>query len=396
MRFAVILRRVERKTMVVDDRTYKAVGVRWYGKGAFIREELGGLEISRKQQWIIKAGDVVYNKLFAWKGAFAVGDASIDGHIVSDKFPTYEINEELVDREYLMYYFQTPEIAQQAFLLSKGAAAISKLTLNPPQFWELTIPLPSLPAQRRIVERLQYISHATADIEALHSQSTMEADRIVSREIDRLVTDNRWPVLPLGELLSEPSRNGLSPRPSDAPPGSPILRISAATRRFDGLVDETDYKYLVEAGWSLATYALRGGDLLACRFNGNLRFVGKIALYAGESGVTQVYPDKLIRFRVDRVRVVPAFVQLAMSTQGARSTIETMAATTAGNIGIGAGQLKSVPIPVPPLPQQTQIVERVNALRTGARQVAALHSLAGIELQSLVPTSMNRAYGGRL
>jgi type I restriction enzyme, S subunit len=46
--------------------------VRWYGKGAFVRERLPGLEIARKQQWVIKAGDVVYNKLFAWKGAEAV------------------------------------------------------------------------------------------------------------------------------------------------------------------------------------------------------------------------------------------------------------------------------------------------------------------------------------
>ena len=140
--FDEVLKRVERKVILDDTTFYDCVGVRWYGLGAFVRERLSGMDIARKQQWIIKAGDIVYNKLFAWKGAFAIANGSVDGCIVSDKFPTYEADSAAIDPQFLRYYFRTAQLAQQAQDFSKGAAAISKLTLNPPQFWDLTIPHP--------------------------------------------------------------------------------------------------------------------------------------------------------------------------------------------------------------------------------------------------------------
>ena len=105
-RFADLFKRLERKFKVNDSEQYSCVGVRWYGMGAFVREKLLGMDISRKQQWIIRAGDIVYNKLFAWKGAFAIADESVDGCIVSDKFPTYQVNTDLVEPRWLGYYFR--------------------------------------------------------------------------------------------------------------------------------------------------------------------------------------------------------------------------------------------------------------------------------------------------
>jgi type I restriction enzyme, S subunit len=55
-RFDELLKRVERKIILDDTALYNCVGVHWYGLGAFVREQLLGLNISRKQQWIIKAG----------------------------------------------------------------------------------------------------------------------------------------------------------------------------------------------------------------------------------------------------------------------------------------------------------------------------------------------------
>src|SRR5260370_14666474 len=167
-RFNEFLGRIEGREITIDDsQNYNCVGVRWYGCGAFIRERPLGLDISRKQQWVIKNGDVVYNKLFAWKGAFAVADETVDGCIVSDKFPLYRINEEMVYPAYIRHFFRAPEIATQAGLLSNGAAALRKLPLDPPQFWDLTIPLPPIEEQRRIVERIERLSQEIRDAKCL-------------------------------------------------------------------------------------------------------------------------------------------------------------------------------------------------------------------------------------
>ncbi len=123
--FDKILWRVERRHSLDDAAEYQCVGLRLYGRGAYVRETRSGVAIKRKQQWIIKAGDVVYNKLFAWKGTFAIADDSVDGSIVSDKFPTYSLDLESTRPEFLSFWFRTPQLAHDAEKLSKGAAALA-------------------------------------------------------------------------------------------------------------------------------------------------------------------------------------------------------------------------------------------------------------------------------
>jgi type I restriction enzyme, S subunit len=362
-RFDEFLRRIERKVVLDDTTSYKCVGVRWYGMGAFVREQLLGIDITRKQQWIIKSGDIVYNKLFAWKGAFAIADESVEGCIVSDKFPTYEVNLDVIDPLFLECYFRTPKLAQQAQVLSKGAAAISKLTLNSPQFWDLTIPLPPLSEQRRIVARIEELAAKIEEAHGLRQQASQEAEALVSRVTDALLDQTRWPEFPLNDLLCENSQNGLAPRPSDQPPGTPILRISAVTSRSDAIVDEGDFKYLELNPQDILKYSLNPGDLLACRFNGNLHYVGRFALYRGYSGRSHVYPDKLIRFRVNQEKVLPEFVCLTLNCSKGRTAIESFCATTAGNIGISAANLRTVRFAVPSLSEQHSIVAYLDDLQ---------------------------------
>ena len=60
----------------------------------------------------------------------------------------------------------------------------------------------------------------------------------------------------------------------------PILRISAGTVRRDGVVAEEEHKLI--SGIDAKTrkeFGLRTGDLLACRFNGNKAFVGRLSIF---------------------------------------------------------------------------------------------------------------------
>lgn len=169
-------------------------------------------------------------------------------------------------------------------------------------------------------------------------------------------------LLPLEFLLAEASINGVSKGPTNDTSATEVLRISAGTSRNDFYVDENDFKHVSLSELEVDKFRLQPNDLLACRFNGNLHYVGRFSLYRGISGRTQVNPDKLIRFRINSEEHCPRYVCYVMNANSTRSAIESMCATTAGNIGLSAGRLKTVKIPAPSLAQQHRIVAKIDQL----------------------------------
>lgn len=170
-----------------------------------------------------------------------------------------------------------------------------------------------------------------------------------------------WARARLGDILWE-CRNGLSKTPNDAGEGFKLLRISAATGNPKWLVNCLDHRWVNVSAEEAEQYRVHTGDLLSCRFNGNLHFVGKVAQVTEIGQEIYLYPDKLIRLRP--IRVNPRFLCLAINAGPSRIQIESFAATTAGNIGINGTQLQSIVVPIPPLPEQARIVARVDDLMT--------------------------------
>ena len=173
----------------------------------------------------------------------------------------------------------------------------------------------------------------------------------------------KWRTVALESLLSEGTQNGYSRRPDEMKDGVPILRISAGTVRQDGIVAEEEHKLISRIDESTRQqYGLRSGDLLACRFNGNKTFVGRLTLFTDYLGLNPIYPDKLIRVRVNPRYALADFIRLAGESDLVRNGVEERCATTVGNWGISASSLKEVVFPIPPLAEQGRIVAKVNEL----------------------------------
>jgi type I restriction enzyme S subunit len=64
--------------------------------------------------------------------------------------------------------------------MSTGSAALSKLTLNPPKFLLLTIPLPPLAEQRRVVTRIEQLAAQIYESRALRRRSAEQAGTLVA------------------------------------------------------------------------------------------------------------------------------------------------------------------------------------------------------------------------
>ncbi len=389
-RFDDILTKVDRKFIIDDDQEYKTVGVRWYGNGAFVRQRLLGASINRKQQWKIQAGDIVYNKLFAWKGAFAIADESVNGCIVSDKFPTYNVKPDLIEPKYLSYFFATPTIALQAQDLSKGAAALSKLTLNPPQFWDLTIPLPPLSEQRRIVERAEALASRIAKAQLLRDEASLEVDYLYGREVAELFTNAKdWQTYNLGELTTDVSY-GTSEKAHSERTGTPVLRMGNIQ---SGKLDLSDMKYMHPSQQEIRKLTLQKGDILVNRTN-SAELVGKCAVFDLDGDY--LFASYIIRLRIDPQKANPYLVAEYINSPLGRAYMFAERKQMTGQANVNSQKLRALPIKLPPLDEQRRIVAYLDSVQARLRSLRELQSETQEELDALLPSVLDKAFKGEL
>jgi type I restriction enzyme S subunit len=160
-------------------------------------------------------------------------------------------------------------------------------------------------------------------------------------------------------------------------------------------VYQNDIRYL-SADIPVDAYRLRIGDLLFTRYNGSLEFVGVCGLVRKIEIEGLVYPDKLIRVRVDERRVVPAWIEIAAGSPTVRDVIENTARTSAGQTGISGKDIRELVLPVPSLPEQAEIVRRVEALFALADRIEARLATAQRLVERLTPATLSKAFRGDL
>jgi type I restriction enzyme S subunit len=283
-------------------------------------------------------------------------------------------------------------LAFQAERLSKGAAAISKLTLNPPQFWDLTIPLPKLPEQQRLVEILDEAQAKSNEARRLRDEADSEMAALKTAAIgDRLAAFDASGTL--GNVLTEKPRNGWSARCDNAEGGVAVLSLGAVT---GFTYRPTEYKRTSEPTRPDAHYWLEDGDLLVTRSNTE-ELVGHAAIYNGEPSPC-IYPDLMMRLKVDPSKADTRFVYYWLRTPPVRARIEEAGRGTNSTMKkIKQAHVMELPFPVDlGLQEQRAIAESLAALTARMEDVASAQKDAKADLEALMPSLLDRAFEGEL
>ncbi|MCM3392575.1 N-6 DNA methylase [Cytobacillus oceanisediminis] len=139
------------KEEVKPNQEYNMVGVKWYGEGTFYRETVLGEEISAKWLSPLKKKAFIYNRLFAWKESFGIVPEEHEGFYVSNEFPQFYIDENVMLPEFLYFLFMQPFIIDAVKLLSAGSAAVSRNRFKEELFLDFDVPVPPIGTQRELV-----------------------------------------------------------------------------------------------------------------------------------------------------------------------------------------------------------------------------------------------------
>ncbi len=192
----------------------------------------------------------------------------------------------------------------------------------------------------------------------------------------------------IGEL-----RNGISIRPNVDPPGTPILRISAAR---PGNVDLSDRRFLTDASQYAEVYSLKNDDLLFTRYNGSLELLGVCGRVTNIGKETVLYPDKLMRVRFDHGFINPAYAELFFQVSTVHERIVAKSKSSAGQNGVSGSDIKDQPFALPPLPEQQEIVRRVDQLFAFADKIEERFKKARAQVERLTQSILAKAFRGEL
>ena len=151
IKIGIFLTRSKSSVKIQDDQSYKQVTIRLYGKGAKVRDEflLKGKEIKTKRQFLVKEGQFLFSRIDARNGAFAIASKEIDGAIVTNDFPVYDIDTKLVSPNYFSLLISTEKFAEYFQGLSSGTT--NRQRINESDFLEYKIPLPPIKTQEKLV-----------------------------------------------------------------------------------------------------------------------------------------------------------------------------------------------------------------------------------------------------
>jgi len=153
-----VLEPISRSEAVDPVKEYRLLGVRLGGGGAFHRETKRGSQISAKALSLVRTGDFIYSRLFAWRGAFGVIGSELDGCYVSGEFPTFMPVPGKLDVEFLRLWFCLPTTISRVEADCTGSTPLTRNRFKEHFFLAMEIPLPSLEEQRRIVARIEELA----------------------------------------------------------------------------------------------------------------------------------------------------------------------------------------------------------------------------------------------
>jgi len=203
VKLAQVLEPAQRPVSVDATGEYRLLGVRLESRGPFLREIKTGAETSAKTLFRVRAGDFVYSRLFAWRGAFGVIPWQLDGCYVSNEFPVFVSRDGGVDPEYLNYWFRLPAILERIAADCTGSTPLTRNRYKERFLLELEMPLPPIEEQRRVVEKLNRLTSGSARLVGVCAAADAEAAAIVSATSRRLIDLDSWAWFALQDVCSE-------------------------------------------------------------------------------------------------------------------------------------------------------------------------------------------------
>jgi type I restriction enzyme, S subunit len=268
--------------------------------------------------------------------------------------------------EWLYYLLSAP--AMQRRLRALATNGVSQVNINPSKMRKLLVEVPPLPQQRKIAAILSalddVVEKTEAVIESLQILKTAMMQELLTRglpgrhirfkrtEIGELPEE--WDVRPLADIGHV--QTGIAKGKATTTHAVPVPYLRVANVQ-DGYLHLQELKTIEVEPNQIDRYRLSVGDVLFTE-GGDADKLGRGCVWSGEIDLC-VHQNHVFAVRVDSSRVVPQFLALFGASSTGKAYFVEAAKRTTNLASINSTQLKALPVPVPSIDEQREIVRAI-------------------------------------
>lgn len=358
------------------------------GKGVVERRQVQGVEIASGRRFLAKAGQFIISRIDARNGASGFIPKSLEGAIVTNDFPLFDVAEDRLDPAFLGWMSKTSSFVELCKRASEGTT--NRVRLSEDRFKALEIPLPPLHEQRRIVARIEELA---AKVEEALSLRAVSQDELSALQLSRsraVFAPFASLAVPLEDVCVAVIDN-LHSNPAYAEDGTvPCIRSPDVGY---GTLDLTNARRTHESEYQRRT--IRGepqaDDIVLVREGGG---TGKCALV--ERGQRFSLGQRVMMIRPNTAKVRPRFFlyQLLSPTIQEDHIRPLSKGSASPHLNIGA--LRRFPFALPTLEVQDRVIAGLNNLQTQLNAATVLQQQTAAELAAMLPAILDKAFKGDL
>lgn len=371
-----LLTKNERTVSLVPAEKYREVTIRLWGKGVILRRIVAGAEIAAERRFCVSADQFIVSRIDARNGAMGIVPPDLDNAVVTNDFPSFDANPAKLLPAFLGWLSRTQGFVDLCRAASEGTT--NRVRLKEDRFLRMSIPLPSLEEQRRIVSRVGRLAGKINDVRQSQREIDDQARALLQSEFSQIVENApRQKMACIAPLVR---------RRVELLPGAeyPELGIRSFGK---GTFHKPALDYLAVGTKKL--YRIEPGDLV---FNNVFAWEGAIAVAQPEDQ-GRVGSHRFVTCVPQADAAVAEFLCFYFLTpEGLEKIGEASPGGAGRNRTLGLEKLAEIEVPAPPYEQQLRfcrLLQRVRAMQV-TRETAAK------ELDALLPAILDRAFRGKL
>jgi type I restriction enzyme S subunit len=282
------------------------------------------------------------------------GDAIAQG---STEFIVMAAREGVTSPEYVRFLAGWGRVRDQAIGLMEGTSGRQRVPGW--AFDEIEVAVPPLDEQRRIAEVLRSVDEAVTATEAAINAAVLVRQCALDALMHDLVEAAEEELHVLSEVAEVRTGLAKNKNADGRHIRLPYLRVANVQ---DGWFDLSDMQEIDVEPEKVDRYSLKAGDVLLTE-GGDYDKLGRGGVWRAQVDPC-LHQNHVFCVRADPARLLPDFLALVTQSFLGRSYFLSCAKRTTNLASINSSQLKGLPLPVPDLEQQREIVAEIGCMGT--------------------------------